>query len=314
MDPVDHTLRAGADACHWGYLEARRAPVLTVEPGEVVAIETVSGGPEMIPEGDFVVPPALADIHARCERMLPGHILTGPVAVAGAEPGDLLEVKILDIRLSTDWGYCFFRPLGGTLPDRFPEGRSVTIAIDRDAGLVLPPWGTKIPVSPFFGVMGVAPPPAWGRCTSIIPRAFGGNLDNKELLPGTSLFLPVFVAGAHFSCGDGHAVQGDGEVCGTAVETALDGVFSFAVHKGAATARPFALTPTHLITMATDPDLDRCAERALSDMIDQVADRTDLTPADAYQLASLAADLRITQTVNQHKGAHCVLSRSLIGI
>jgi acetamidase/formamidase len=156
----------------------------------------------------FHVPAELADIHARSERMVPGHILTGPVAVAGAEPGDVLEVDILDVQLRQDWGYNLIRPLAGTLPDDFHETRLLNIPLDRERMVGRMPWGLDLPLKPFFGVMGVAPPPAWGRITSLIPRAMGGNLDNKELGAGGKLYLPVFVPGALFSCGDGHGVQG----------------------------------------------------------------------------------------------------------
>ncbi|MCF3934582.1 acetamidase/formamidase family protein [Acuticoccus sp. M5D2P5] len=312
LPPADHTLEAGAETCHWGFFEAGLSPRLTVAPGERVRIETVSGGPAQLPPEGFTVSDALREVHAKLEPPITGHILTGPVAIEGAEPGDLLEVKIEGIALAADWGYTFFKPLGGTLPDAFPEFRQVHIALDIEAGRATTPWGTVLPTHPFFGVLGVSPPASWGRCTSIIPRPFGGNLDNKELVPGTSLFLPVYVPGANFSCGDGHGAQGDGEVCGTAIETALTGVFSFAVHKGKATARPFAITPTHIMTMATGPDLDRCAEEALGDLIAYLAQTTRLSREDAYMLASLAADLRVTQTVNQHKGVHCMIARDIV--
>ena len=164
-------------------------------------------------------------MHAKNERMVPGHILTGPIAVKGAAPGDVLEVDILDVQLRQDWGYNLIRPLAGTLPDDFHETRLINIPLDRKRMVGRLPWGLDLPLAPFFGVMGVAPPPAWGRITSLIPRAMGGNLDNKELGAGAKLYLPVFVPGALFSCGDGHGVQGDGEVCVTAIETALQGRF-----------------------------------------------------------------------------------------
>ena len=179
----------------------------------------------------FHVPPELAEIHARNERMVPGHILTGPIAVEGAEPGDVLEVDILDVQLRQDWGYNLIRPLAGTLPDDFHETRLLNIPLDRERMVGRMPWGLDLPLKPFFGVMGVAPPPAWGRITSLIPRAMGGNLDNKELGAGAKLYLPVFVPGALFSCGDGHGVQGDGEVCVTAIETALQGRFRLTLRK-----------------------------------------------------------------------------------
>ena len=145
-----------------------------------------------------------------------------------------------------------------------------------------------------------------------MPRAFGGNIDNKELVAGTTLFLPVFVDGGLFSCGDGHGAQGDGEVCVTAIETALQGTFTFILHKDMGFTVPRARTPTHHITMFMHPDLDRCAEEALREMIRLICGISDLTREDAYMLCSLAADLRITQTVNGSKGVHCMLAKQLI--
>jgi acetamidase/formamidase len=174
------------------------------------------------------------------------------------------------------------------------------------------PWGLDLPLAPFFGVMGVAPPPAWGRITSLIPRAMGGNLDNKELTPGAKLYLPVFVPGALFSCGDGHGVQGDGEVCVTAIETALQGRFKMTLRKDLRFAYPRAETPTHYMTMAMDPDLDQCVVRALRDMIVLLGETRNLSREDAYTLCSLAADLRVTQTVNGSKGIHCMIAKSIV--
>lgn len=306
---MPHLLKASPETCHWGWFAADLAPVLAVDPGETVVIETVSGGPEALPPAGFHVPPELRDIHARSERMLPGHILTGPVAVRGAEPGDALEVRIRRVELRQDWGWNLIKPLAGTLPDEFPDERWMNIPLDAGRGVATLPWGLELPCAPFFGVMGVAPPPAWGRITSLIPRAHGGNLDLKELVAGTTLLLPVHVPGALFSVGDGHAAQGDGEVCVTAIETALTGEFEFRLRKGARLARPRAETPTHLITMGIDPDLDRCAEIALRDMIALLGETAGLGREDAYTLCSLAADLRITQTVNGAKGVHCMIER-----
>lgn len=197
-----HHLKSSPETCHWGFFEAKLKPVLTVASGDEVTIETVSGGPDVVPDrGKFVVPPELDDIHAKCERMVPGHILTGPIAVSGAEPGDVLEVDILDVQLRQDWGYNLIKPLSGTLPDDFHETRILNIPLDRARMVGRMPWGLDLPLKPFFGVMGVSPPPAWGRISSLIPRAMGGNLDNKELGAGAKLYLPVFVPGALFSCG-----------------------------------------------------------------------------------------------------------------
>jgi acetamidase/formamidase len=137
-------------------------------------------------------------------------------------------------------------------------------------------------------------------------------LDNRELVAGTTLYLPVFVEGALFSCGDGHAAQGDGEVCITAIETALEGTFTFILREDLSLPMPRAETPTHHITMHVHPDLDRCAEEALRDMIKLICELSPLTREDAYMLCSLAADLRITQTVNGSKGVHCMLAKKLL--
>jgi len=308
-----HLLQSSPETCHWGFFEARLKPVLRIESGDEVTVDTISGGPEMVPDRTrFHVPPELFEVHARSERMLPGHILTGPIAVNDAEPGDVLEVHILDVKPRQDWGYNLIRPLAGTLPDDFHETRLLNIPLDLKRMVGRLPWGLDLPLNPFFGVMGVAPPPAWGRISSLVPRAMGGNLDNKELVPGATLYLPVFVPGALFSCGDGHGAQGDGEVCVTAIETALQGRFRLTVRKDMRLDSPRAETPTHYMTMAMDPDLDQCVVRALRDMIALLGETRNLSREDAYTLCSLAADLRVTQTVNGAKGIHCMIAKTVV--
>jgi len=308
-----HHLHASPETCHWGFFEARLKPVLTIDSGDEVTIDTISGGPDVVPDTTkFHVPPELFEVHARSERMVPGHILTGPIAVRGAEVGDVIEVDILDVQLRQDWGYNLIKPLSGTLPDDFHETRLLNIPLDKERMVGKLPWGLDLPLAPFFGVMGVAPPPAWGRITSLVPRAMGGNLDNKELGTGAKLYLPVFVPGALFSCGDGHGVQGDGEVCVTAIETALQGRFRLIVRKDLRLDYPRAETATHYMTMAMDPDLDQCVVRALRDMIVLLGEKRNLSREDAYTLCSLAADLRVTQTVNGSKGIHCMIAKSVV--
>jgi acetamidase/formamidase len=308
-----HHLHASVETCHWGQFDPNLAPVLRVGSGDEVVIDALSGGPDVLPPAGFHVPPELHDVHARSVRNLPGHILTGPVHVQGAEPGDTLEVRILDVKLRQDWGYNVIRPLAGTLPADFDDThRILNIPLDRERMTGRMPWGLDLPLHPFFGVMGVAPPARWGRISTIVPRAHGGNLDNKELGPGSSLFLPVHLPGALFSCGDGHAAQGDGEVCTTAIETALQGRFQFIVHKGTGLAYPRAETPTHFITMGMDPDLDQCLAMALRDMIVLIGEKRGLSRADAYTLCSLAVDFRITQTVNISRGVHAMLRKELL--
>ena len=307
-----HHLAASVETCHWGLFDAALAPVLRVQSGDRLTIDSVSGGPDALPPAGFHVPRELFEIHARSARSLPGHILTGPVFVEGAEPGDSLEVRILDVRLRQDWGYNLIRPLAGTLPDEFDAQRLINIPLDAERMTGHLPWGLDLPLHPFFGVMGVAPPAHWGRISTIVPRAHGGNLDNKELGPGSSLFLPVHVPGALFSCGDGHAAQGDGEVCTTAIETALQGEFELILHKRTGLAYPRAETPTHLITMGMDPSLDQCMAIALRDMIVLLGERAGLSRQDAYTLCSLAVDFRVTQTVNVHRGIHAMVAKALL--
>ena len=265
----------------------------------------------MVPDrAKFHVPPELADVHAQNERMVPGHILTGPIAVDGAEPGDVLEVDILDVQLRQDWGYNLIRPLAGTLPDDFHETRLLNIPLDRERMVGRLPWGLDLPLAPFFGVMGVAPPPAWGRITSLIRARWAAIWTTRSSAPAHKLYLPVFVPGALFSCGDGHGVQGDGEVCVTAIETALQGRFRLTLRKDLRLDYPRAETQTHYLTMAMDPDLDQCVVRALRDMIVLLGEKRNLSREDAYTLCSLAADLRVTQTVNGSKGIHCMIAKT----
>ena len=307
-------LKASPETCAWGYFDAGLAPAMEIESGETVVIETVSGGPEHTPAAGagFHVPPELLEIHARSDRQLPGHILTGPVAVAGARPGHVLEVEILDVSLRQDWGWNLIRPLSGALPDDFDATRITTIPLDLETMTGRLSWGLELPLRPFFGVMGVAPPPNWGRISTIQPRAHGGNLDNKELVAGTTLYLPIFAEGAMFSCGDGHGAQGDGEVCVTAIETALEGAFRLTVREDMELSLPRAETPTHLITMGLHEDLNRCAETALRDMIAWIVESAGLSREDAYMLCSLAGDLRITQAVNGNKGVHMMMEKALL--
>jgi acetamidase/formamidase len=310
--PARHHLAASADACHWGYFDAARPAQIRIASGDEIVIDTLTGPPEMLPPAPFHTPPELFDVHAKNERFAGApHILTGPVAVEGAEPGDVLQVDILDVKLRQDWGFNLVRPLGGTLQEDFSEVRILNIPLDRERMVGKLPFGVDVPLRPFFGIMGVSPPRSWGRCTSVIPRSFGGNIDNKQLTAGTTLYLPVHVAGGHFSCGDGHGAQGDGEVCLTAIETALQGTFRLTVRKDLKLKQPRAETPTHVITMGFDGSLDRAMEIALREMIDYIVETKNISRIDAYTLCSVAVDFHVTQTVNTAKGVHGMLPKAL---
>jgi acetamidase/formamidase len=265
---------------------------------------------QMPPQGSaYAMPAPLVAIQAQVPQKLPGHICTGPVAVRGAKPGQVLEVRIQAIDLHYDWGYNMIRPLSGALPDDFKEKRVIHIPLDRARMTGRLPWGLELPLRPFFGVMAVAPPAQWGMVSTIPPRRNGGNMDNKELVAGTTLYLPIHVEDALFSVGDGHAAQGDGEVNVNAIETGLIGTFELHVRDDMVLEWPIAETPTHVITMAFDPDLDDAVVIALRAMIDLIGLRAGLSREDAYTLCSLAADLRVTQAVNQAKGIHVMLDK-----
>ncbi len=314
-----HTLRAAPDTVRVSAFDASFPPVLTIAPGDTVEVQCVSGREEVLPPpgSGMTVPAELAAIIAANQGMVAGHICTGPIAIEGAMPCDMLEVRIDRIELGSDWGYNTIRPLAGTLPEDFHEPAKMIIPIDRAANTCRLPWGLDLPLAPFFGVMGVAPPPAFGRISSKEPRIHGGNLDNKELTQGSTLFLPVFVPGANFSAGDGHGVQGDGEVCVTALETCLTGTFTFMLHKADKAgepllARPRAATPTHYISMGMHEDLDQAMKQALREMIAFITSRTNLSREQAYAFCSLAVDFHVTQTVNGEKGVHGLLKKGLL--
>ncbi|MDX2204406.1 MAG: acetamidase/formamidase family protein [Hyphomicrobiaceae bacterium] len=297
-----------------GFWDGALPPVLSVQSGDRITVETLSGELADLPDpatGLAVLPEHRA-VLAHGPRGAGPHLLTGPIAVEGAKAGQVLEVRIERIALRQDWGWNLQVPLLGTLPEDFPELRRLHVPIDRERRLARMPWGQDIPLRPFFGNFGVAPPPQWGRLSSKEPRAFGGNMDNKELVEGTTVYFPIMVDGALFSAGDGHAVQGDGEVCLTAIETALTGTFELRLRTDMALTLPRAETPEAWITMGFDEDLDDAAKMALRDMIRLIGERSGLRAQDAYTLCSIAADLRVTQMVDGNKGVHCMLPKALM--
>jgi acetamidase/formamidase len=254
----------------------------------------------------------MKEMYARVKDRGPGpHFMTGPVAIEGAQPGDVLEVEILEIRLRSPYAWMMIEPGAGALPEEFPYLRKKLVRLDeRNKTAEFAP-GIRIPVRPFFGNLGVAPPE--GRLNSAPPGYHAGNLDNRHLVAGTRLYIPVQVPGALFAAGDGHAAQGDGEVCVTALETNLTGVFRFTVRKDMKLRWPRAETPTHIITMGLDPSLDEAARRAAREMIDYLTTERGLSRDDAYMLTSAAVDLRVTQVVDGVKGVHAMLPKSIFG-
>jgi acetamidase/formamidase len=309
-----HLLQSAPSTIHWGYYDGALEPVLAIDPGDRVVFECVSGNPEWMPPASsgFRPLPELQLIHENVKRGSGNHILTGPVAVRGAKVGHVLEVRIIDIELRQDWGYNLFRAYGGTLPEDYPYYRIIHVALDRATNTAVLPSGLRVPLRPFFGQLAVAPPREFGRQNSKEPREFGGNIDCKELTAGSTIYLPVWNDGALFSTGDGHAAQGDGEVNGTAIETALTGTFEFHLRKDLAWKLPRAETATHYITFGLDFDLDDAARQALREMIGWIGALTGISRDEAYALSSFAVDLHVTQTVNNVKGVHAMLAKSIL--
>eukprot|EP00854_Cymbomonas_tetramitiformis_P013386 gene13386-15813_t len=267
-----------------------------------------------------------------CGKIGP-HLLTGPIFVEGAEVGDVLQVEVLHVGVWTDWGWNSVRPGFGSL--KYFDGGLETLGLDLEKQTIQMPWGGEIPwnitgTGPFFGQLGTAPPPDLGKVSSVAPGAsYGGNIDNKQLGQGATLYLPVNVPGALFSAGDGHAVQGDGEVCVTALETSLVGDFRLTVRKDlglkgqahgtswipAGEARPTQIRaeiPTHFMTMAFHEDLDVAEVLALEDMLSWMQLVSGLEKEQLYRLCSLAADMHVTQVVNQQKGIHFMLPKAAL--
>ena len=240
-----------------------------------------------------------------------GHILTGPVAIEGAEPGDTLEIDILKIDLAIPYAYNGFRFGAGFLTDDFPYSRVKIIPLDREHMVARFAPGVTIPLHPFFGSMGVAPPVAAGRINSAPPGIHAGNMDNKNLVEGSTLYIPVHVKGALFQAGDGHAGQGDGEVNITGMETPLVGTFRFVVRKDLHLTWPRAETATHYIVMGTDEDLTIATTVAVREMLDFLVTVKGLTKDEAYVLSSIAADFAITQLVDGKKGVHGMIAKSI---
>jgi acetamidase/formamidase len=241
-----------------------------------------------------------------------GHIMTGPIAVRGALPGDVLEVRVLDVVLRQDWAWMMIRQGEGSLPEDFTRDRTITVELDLEEMVAELPWAVKVPLQPFFGVIGVAPPTEWGMISSISPRANGGNLDIKELVAGSTVYLPVFREGACLQIGDGHAVQGDGEICLSAAEVSMTGTFELHIRKDLDLRMPRAETEDHFITIGIDEDLDEAAKDALRDMIRLLQDHAKLKAEEAYMLCSLAADVRISQLVNISKGCHVMFPKAIL--
>jgi acetamidase/formamidase len=308
-------LPASPSTVVWGYYSAQAKPVLTAHSGDTVRIHTVSTcSLERMEAGGVphsAIPQYDRDIHEQVKDKGPGgHILTGPLAIAEAEPGDVLEVRIEKIEIDVPYACNSFGAGRGFLPNDFPYNRTKVIPLDRERMLADFSPGIRIPLRPFFGSMGVAPP-SNGRLHSGPPWMHAGNMDNKELVAGTTLFIPVHAKGALFETGDGHAGQGNGEVDITALETWLTGTFRFIVHKDQHLLWPRAETPTSYISMGFDEDLKIATEMAVRNMIEFLVSEKHLSRDDAYSLISVAVDVDITQLVDGKVGVHAICPKAI---
>jgi acetamidase/formamidase len=315
--PTTHTLPLAPENIHWGYYDASVEPAVRIRSGDRVYFENLlARGLERLRQAGFDearFSPAMVAVEEAETVRLGAHPLNGPIWVEGAEAGDVLEVRIVDIGFLAPYGVSGHLPGGGTLPDRFPSAALRRFEIDTVAGTASMQGAPDvvIPVRPFFGSIGVAPPPLSGRINSRAPGYHVGNLDNRELVEGSTLFLPVHAEGGLLSIGDGHAAQGDGEVSGTAIETSLHGTIEIVLHKDRTLRWPRAETPTHYVSMGLHPDLDEAARRATSEMVDFLVHEKGLSASDAYILCSVALDLRVTQLVDGTKGIHGMLAKRL---
>ena len=314
--PHLYTLPATPKTVAWGYYDAAAQPVLRIHSGDSVKFDTlITNSPTGLERAG--VPPdqvqqSLRDIYKEVTNKGPGgHILNGPVYIEEAEPGDTLEVRIEKIDLAIPYAYNAFGPTRGFLPEDFPYRKMKIIPLDKDRMVAKFAPGIEIPLHPFFGSMGVAPPPEFGRIDSAPPGVHAGNMDNKELVAGTTLYLPVFAPGALFEVGDGHVGQGNGEVDITALETSLQGTLQFIVHKGTHQKYPRAETPTHYISMGFHQELYEATRIAVREMIDFLVAEKHLSRDKAYMLTSVAGDVDITELVDGNKGVHVMLPKAI---
>ncbi len=314
--PQKFKLPATPKTVAWGYYDSAATPVLRIHSGDTVVFDTLlTNSPTGLEKAGVApdqVEQSLRDIYKEVTNKGPGgHILNGPVFVEEAEIGDTLEVRIQKIDLAIPYAYNAFGPTRGFLPEDFPYRKMKIIPLDKDRMIAKFGPGIEVPLHPFFGSMGVAPPEAFGRIDSAPPSLHAGNMDNKELVAGTTLFLPVHAKGALFEIGDGHAGQGNGEVDITALETSLVGTLEFVVHKGTGQKYPRAETPTHYISMGFHPELHEATRIAVREMIDFLVNTKHMSKDDAYMLISVAGDVDITELVDGNKGVHVMMPKAV---
>lgn len=313
---VTHRIMPSPATVAWGYYDAAATPVATVNSGDRLVVGTlITSSPTRLEEAGVApaaVEQSLRDIYAKVTNKGPGgHILTGPIFVTGADSGDVLEVRIEKIELAIPYSYNAFGATRGFLPEDFNYSKMKIIPLDAKAGVAHFAPGIDVPLHPFFGSIGVAPPRASGRLNSAPPGRHAGNLDNKALVAGTTLFIPVSAPGALLEIGDGHAAQGNGEVDITALETSLVGTFRVIVRKDMHLTWPRAETPTHWITMGTDTSLVVATKTAVREAIAFLVADKGLSRDEAYMLTSVACDVEVTELVDGNVGVHVMIPKRI---
>ncbi|MEF8973645.1 MAG: acetamidase/formamidase family protein [Haloarcula sp.] len=322
---VDTVVESTPENVVWGAIDPTKDPVERVESGSVVQIETISHegiledqpGPEEFFTDAGIPESEILEDQVRVYDEVPHdgggpHVITGPVYIEDAEPGDVLEVEVLDIDFRVPYGANTMRQRKGGLPSEFTWNDSEVIEFDLDRGVAELSETTEIPLEPFQGIMSVGPTMTTGRVNSVPPGPFGGNIDIQGTGVGTTLYFPVFVPGALFFTGDGHALQGNGEVDLTALETSLSPTFRFTLHKNAQQMDwPIAETDEDVYVMGINDDLDNAMEQALREAISLLVHQKNMTPTEAYRLLSLAADFNVSQIVDINKGIHGKIPKSI---
>jgi acetamidase/formamidase len=325
----DHHVRLTPANSVIGNYPAQKAPILTIKSGDTVRIDGGGGNRwgEQDPmawmqEQGITLTPDQRTAVEEIQRVLKeteryagiqnGHLIVGPIAIEGAMPGDSVEIRIHSVKPRLPYGGVGMRPGAGGIPDAVPKAytKIVKLDLERNVGLFEP--GIEVPLAPFQGVMGMLPPLTEGvNRRSGPPGLFGGNLDCKELVDGTTLFLPVFHPGGLFFTGDSHAAQGDGEVSINAIETANTSVLQFILHKGRTLQAPRAETPTHYIAFGLDKDLDNAMTMAIHETNALLGEVAGLDFYRAFALSSIGIDFRVTQVVDETKGIHSMIAKSL---
>jgi len=326
MSLCDATLRSTPETVSWGWISADRAPVLRVKSGQTVRIDTVTHqglntprdpvaffGAAGVAPGEVLKDASEIYRAVRREDRAGPHILTGPVHVEGAQPGDMLEVRVLDVEIRVPYGVNATGPGSGFVPDLLTKAEQKIIHLDLKRNVALFARDVEVPLAPFMGIVAVAPPPRLKRVSTKPPGAFGGNIDFKHLIAGSTLYLPVFNDGALFYTGDGHACQGDGEVDGTAIEISLTPTLQLIVHKGAGKSMnwPRAEDAANCYSMGMGPTLDEALKNAIREAVDFLKGRAGLSATEAYALCSLAVDFRIGEAVNNVLMVYGVIPKRL---